>query len=126
MREKTAENLCARIFNATFNALQKCEKLLEVGEIMTTAHSTHALSLSVSLADLHSAWLESTQYDGRLRASATGHRTLHRALSNPIAGEHSQPGELPLQVRLHSRPHRPLRAMLRRVARATDAAPCAA
>lgn len=96
------------------------------GDIMTTAHSTHALSLSLSLADLHSAWLESTQYDGRLRASATGHRTLHRALSNPIAGEHSQPGELPLQVRLHSRPHRPLRAMLRRVARATDAAPCAA
>lgn len=128
--KKKCERKLRKIYVRAFltQHLTRCKVAEGAGEIMTTAHSTHALSffLSLSLADLHSAWLESTEYDGRVSASATGHRTLHRALSHSIAGEHSQPRELPLQVRLHSRPHRPLRAMLRRVARATDAAPCAA
>lgn len=129
-RQKKCERKLRKIYVRAFltQHLTRCKVAEGAGEIMTTAHSTHAFSLflSLSLADLHSAWLESTEYDGRVSASATGHWTLHRALSHSIAGEHSQPGELPLQVRLHSRPHRPLCAMLRRVARATDAAPCAA
>lgn len=69
--------------------------------------------------ELHRSWLQSVQNDGRISTSPGGHRTVHRALLNPVQRRAAQFGEFALQVWIHSIVDCPLLAVLWWTSRST-------